>query len=459
MLATGKCFQYLTAVVLITIATTSQADSLSKPAPSRDDAVRDHVQALEASGRGAIEEILYAFEEHHFSAEFLAETGRDERRELLAIIAGAAADAGGAMLDESGDEIRLSLLGPTPIAIMFRVEPSPPFAINALRVEDADESPPRIELSWDNAEATFRQLESEGFSGVVHLSRDGRIVVEKAYGSSNEELGFRTRLDTIYGIGSTPIDFTVTALFLLVQDGKVRLDDRVTAYFADVPDDKLDMTLTQLITGQSGLQDFHDVPGDWDPDLGWIDRDEAVARILAQPLRFVPGQGEAHSHSAYGLVAAIVEIVSGKSYFDFLRERIFIPAGMTRTGMYGDRAGFAIRDFAEGRGARAVGIPNIPPNWGPTSWLVMGSGGMYSTLTDMLRFYSFVRSNKRFEPEHARRWSGEFVSMGGSERGFYMFHVFRDQDAEAMLLINGEGRSPEMRSLSQALEALVMGGQ
>ena len=459
MRPTKRSFQYLSALVLITIAAASQADSSSESTPSRDDAIRDHVQALEASGHGAIDEVLDTFEEHHFSAAFLAETGHDERRELLAIIAGAAADAGGAMLDETGDEVWLSLLGPTSIAIVFRVEPSAPFAINALRVEDADESRPRTNISWDNAEATFRQLESEGFSGVVHLSRDGSVVVEKAYGSSNEELGFRTQLDTIYGIGSTPIDFTVAAIFLLAQDDKVRLDDRVTEYFADVPDDKLDMTLAQLITGQSGLPDFHDVPDDWDADLGWIDRDKAVARILAQPLRFIPGQGEAHSHSAYGLVAAIVEIVSGKSYFEFLRERIFMPAGMARTGMYGDRAAFAIRDFAEGRGARAVGLPNIPPNWGPTSWLVMGSGGMYSTLADMLRFYSFVRSDKRFEPEYARRWSGEFVSIGGSERGFYMFHVFRGREAEAMLLINGEGRSPKMRSLSQALEALVMGEQ
>ena len=163
MLPTRKGFQYLTAVVLVTLAATSQADSLSEPAPSRDDAIRDHVQALEASGDGAIDEILHAFEEHRFSADFLAETGHDERRELLAIIAGAAADAGGAMLDESGEEVRLSLLGPTPIAVVFGVEPSPPFAINALRVEDVDESPPRIKLSWDNAEATFRQLESEGF--------------------------------------------------------------------------------------------------------------------------------------------------------------------------------------------------------------------------------------------------------------------------------------------------------
>jgi hypothetical protein len=174
MRPTKKYLRYLTAVVLVTITAISQADSSSEPTPSRDDAIQDHAQALEASGHGALDEILDAFEEHRFSAAFLAETGRDERRELLAIIAGAAADAGGAMLDESGDDVWLSLLGPTPIAIVFRVEPSPPFAINALRVEDIDESLPQINISWDNAEATFRQLESEGFSGVVHLSRDGR---------------------------------------------------------------------------------------------------------------------------------------------------------------------------------------------------------------------------------------------------------------------------------------------
>ena len=452
---TARTIRQLTAMVLLTTTSMAVSAPSTVPAPTRVTAIEGHARALEALGQAAIDEELDEFE-NRFSASFLAETSRDARRELLSLIADAATQAGGAMLDEAGGEIWLSLLGPKSVAVVFEVESSTPFAIEMLRVEDIDESLPHIELGWDNAEETFRQLARDGFSGVVYLARKGEVVLEQAYGISNAELGYTTRPDTIYGIGSTPIDFTVAALYLLAQDGKVGLDDRITRYFDEVPDDKRNMTLRHLITGQSGLPDFHDKPGDWDPDLGWIDRDEAVARILAQPLLFVPGKGEAHSHSAYGLVAAIIEKADGKNYFDVLRDRILERAGMMRTGMYGDRGDFGITDFAEGRGARAVGIPNIPPNWGPTSWLVMGSGGMYSTLGDMRKFYSFVTSNKQFAPEYARRWSGEFVSIGGSERGFYMFHAFRGQEAEAMMLINGEGRSPKMQALSRALEKMVM---
>ncbi len=163
----------------------------------------------------------------------------------------------------------------------------------------------------------------------------------------------------------------------------------------------------------------------------------------------------AHSHSAYGLAAAIIEMASGQGYFEFLSGAFLEPAGMTRTGLYGDAGEFALRDFAVGRGPVSVGVPNIPPNWGPASWLVMGSGGMYSTLGDMLGFYRLVRSGDVLDDEFAARFRGATVGIGGSERGFYLFHAANGSGNEALLIINGEGRSPEMQALSRALEALV----
>ncbi len=422
---------------------------------SRDEAVRGHVRALEMSAGKELAAVVEDFEQRRFADSFLAATSAAERRELLAAVQNSAASAGGIMVDFADGGFVMLLEGPAPLEIRFSVTDAPPYAIDSLRVGQP-QPPAGAAVAWDELADLFAGQERAGFSGVVHVARDGRTVLEQAYGMANPELGYATRLDTIYGIGSTPIDFTVAGIYLLAQRGRLSLDDAISRYLPGVPADKSAMSIRHLLSGQSGLPDFHDVESDWDADLAWIDRDEAVRRILAQPLLFAPGAGEAHSHSAYGLAAAIIEIVSGRAYYDFLSQEFFAPAGMQRTGMYGDAGGHALADFAVGPGPSRVGLPNIPPNWGPTSWLVLGSGGMYSTLGDMLRFYRYARSGDKLDAEYARRFRGAVVGVGGSDRGFYLFHASNGRGNEALMLVNGEGRSPEMRALSESLRRLVM---
>jgi len=429
--------------------------AMAASADDRDAAVFGHVQAFEKSGDIEPGELLREFENDRLAAAWLAETTPEERLALLRGIQKAAAGAGGAMVEEDNGEIRLELLGRNPFAVLFRVQDEPPYAITALRTE-AGVSRPKV--SWDSVPERISEMEDKGLSGVIYVARDHETLVREAYGKSNRALGYDTELDTVFGIGSTPIDFTVAGVLLLEQEGKLSLDDSMDAFFDGVPVDKRGLTIRHLISGQSGLPDFHHIDSDWDADLAWIDRDEAVRRILAQPLLFAPGKGNAHSHSAYGLVAAIIERVSGQGYFEFLSSTFFEPAGIRRTGMYGDDGGLGLRDFAVGYGRSSVGVPNIPPNWGPTSWLVMGSGGMYSTLADMLRFYRFLQTGDVLDEEHARRMGGETVAIGGSERGFYFFYASNGRGNAAMLLLNGGGQSPEVRDLSQALETLVMSG-
>jgi CubicO group peptidase (beta-lactamase class C family) len=300
--------------------------------------------------------------------------------------------------------------------------------------------------TWETLASDFQRAEQAGFSGVILVKREGK-----------ELLRNKTAPDTIYCIGSTPIDFTVTGIMLLGQRGKLALDDPITRFFPDAPADKRAMTIRHLLTGKSGLPNFHHVPTDWDADLAWIDRDTAVKRILAQPLLFPPGQGEAHSHSAFGLAAAIIEVVTGTSYPHFVRTEILKPLGMTRTGFYGESLGLQAKDFAVGHGDSSVGLPNIPPNWGPTSWLVMGSGGMFSTLTDMDRYYAAIASGKLLTGAWAKWQQGEEVGVGGSDRGYFIFHATNGKGTEALFLMNGEGHAPAVRAMNKALRGLVMG--
>jgi len=129
---------------------------------------------------------------------------------------------------------------------------------------------------------------------------------------------------------------------------------------------------------------------------------------------------------------------------------------MDRTGEYGDKKELAISDFAAGGGPQTIGLPNIPPNWGPTSWLVKGSGGMYSCLDDLLKFYIYMRSGKVLDKEHNKIFHQPSVNIDGSDRGFELFSAFGPPDNEVFLFLNETGNKDKMRQLFRALERLAV---
>lgn len=320
---------------------------------------------------------------------------------------------------------------------------------------NVEQEPPET-LTWDNLEAYIEAEAKAGFSGVILVVRDGEAVLDKAFGMANREEGIPNRTDTIFGIGSTPIDFTHVGILMLAQQGKLSLDDPITKFLDNVPKDKRSITVEFLMTGRSGLQNFHGVPSDGNPDHAWIDRDEAMRRILAQELLFEPGNGREHSHSAWGVLAAILEIVSGESYQEFTKKRIFEPLGMVDTGFYG--ATYPKKRMAVGYGMRSNGEINAPPYWGPTSWLVLGSGGQVSTVPDMRRFVSGMRAGKLLDAERRERllstWRG--VLAGGSIFGYEI--VYTTDPDNMMILIsnyNPDGGQSVAVELAENLAALT----
>lgn len=320
--------------------------------------------------------------------------------------------------------------------------------------EGTNANPPPV--TWDSVDPRMQWEVEHGYAGVLLLARDGKVVFHKAYGMANRDKQIPMRPDTIFGIGSTPIDFTKAGILLLADRGKLKLDDPITKYFGSVPADKRPITIQHLMTGRSGLRDFHDVPGDRDPDHSWIDRSEAVRRILNQKLLFVPGQGRRHSHSAWGLLAAILEIVSGQSYPAFTREHLFQPAGMKDTGFFGEP--YAEERMALGYGPRKDGASNAPPYWGKTSWLVMGSGGQISTALDMWKWVQATHGGKLLSPESTKRYAGpgRNILAGGDVYGFEI--IYAGNDRSCMILMSNTGspkRRPANGRLGDALATLV----
>ena len=317
----------------------------------------------------------------------------------------------------------------------------------------------RPALGWDNLAERLEAEKAAGLSGVLVMMRDGQTVVDEAFGYANRGQGIRNRRDTIFGIGSTPIDFTHVGILLLAQEGKLSLDDPIAKFFDNAPADKRSITVEHLRTGRSGLRDFHGLPSDGNPDHAWIDRDEALRRIFAQELLFAPGKGRKHSHSAWGVLAAILEVVSGESYKAFTTKRIFEPLGMKDTGFYGEP--IPPERMAVGYGLRSNGEINAPPYWGRASWLVLGSGGQTSTAGDMIRFVRGMRAGKLLQPEMREKlfaeWRGTLA--GGSVFGYEIVYT-TDPDNMMILLSNNNpqgGDSPAVR-LAMELAELAQAG-
>jgi len=317
------------------------------------------------------------------------------------------------------------------------------------------DSPEPMNIEIDKLAETFDRLEKDGFAGVIYVKINDEVIIKRAFGPANKDLAYDNQISTVFGTGSRPIDYTVAAIYLLDQKGVIKLDDRISKYFRDVPEDKASVTIRHLLTGQSGLPDFFHTSEDWDPDLAWVDRETAVERLLSQELLFEPGTARAHSHGAFGLLAALIEMVSDTTYFGFIHKNFFEPAGMGRTFEYGETKGLAISEFAAGGGPQSVGLPNIPPNWGPTSWLIKGSGGMCSTLDDLLKFYNYLRSGDVLDMEHNKAFHQAAVNIDGSDRGFELFSAFMPPGNEIYLFLNEIGDRDKSRQLFSALERLA----
>lgn len=425
-------------------------------------AVRAHARALEESSAGSIEALIARFEAERFSSDYLKRTPAAERRLVLEAVRAAASQAGNVLIRSDGETRVLTLQGDRTVEVAFTLQPRPPYRIDSLEVRDAKGSAPAsLRLTRENLPDTLARYEGDGLAGAISVTDgSGATAFERFFGLANPELGAPMHHDTVFAIGSFPIEFTLTSILLLEERGMLGLDDTVDKFLPDVPSDKKTMTLRHLANGQSGLPDFFHLPTDWNADLAWVDRVAAERRILGQRLLFVPGTDQRHSHAAFGLLAAIVERVSGEAYPTFVRRHILAPAGMTRTGFNGESLGLKVGEFAVGRGVESAGVPNIPPNWGPTSWLVMGSGGMFSTLSDLQRFYAAMRSNKILAAPRSDRFRRETVSQDGSDRGFELFHAYNPKGGEVFLLVNVTGPGGNRRQLFDGLAQLVgLGGR
>ncbi|MDQ3930520.1 MAG: beta-lactamase family protein [Chloroflexota bacterium] len=223
-----------------------------------------------------------------------------------------------------------------------------------------------------------------GFTGAVLVARAGEVVLNKGYGMADREGRLPNTVTTLFDTASVTKWFTAAAILKLEQEGRLRVSDSLGAFFSDVPPDKSRIILHHLLTHTAGLPLYSG------PDEEPVTRDEMVRRMLEVELESEPGTQYSYSNPSYSLLAAIVEVVTGRSYEAYLREQLFLPAGMHRTGYALPR--WLNEDVAHYYdGGRDAGVPQ-DYGWGPAGpgWNLYGNGGMLSTTSDFYRWHLAV---------------------------------------------------------------------
>ncbi|MDQ4122263.1 MAG: beta-lactamase family protein [Acidobacteriota bacterium] len=184
-------------------------------------------------------------------------------------------------------------------------------------------------------ETEIRNLRVPGAS--LAVVRNGRIVKAKGYGFANIEANSPATSKTVYEIGSMSKQFTAAAVMMLVEDGKIGLDDRLTKYFPEAPAWWNQITVRHLLNHTSGIQNQVAVPGYLDifrtsiTGKNFPVRDDLLKEFYKLPSEFKPGETWSYDNTGYYLLGIIIEKASGKEYWQFMDERIFKPLGMNST--------------------------------------------------------------------------------------------------------------------------------
>ena len=222
------------------------------------------------------------------------------------------------------------------------------------------------------------------------VSRDGKPVLERAFGMAELEHGTPNTPATIFEAGSVAKQFTAAAVVLLALEGKLRLDDPVRKYITELPDYGAPLTIRHLLNHTGGVRDWGSVL-----ELTGFGRG---SRVISQTLAmdvithqkgidFVPGAEYSYTNSGYTLLSTIAERVSGKSLAAFTAERFFTPLGMTNTRWRDD-----YRRLVPGRAQAYASMPGGAWRLEMPFMNVYGNGGLLTTVGDLLKWNAMLDS-------------------------------------------------------------------
>jgi CubicO group peptidase (beta-lactamase class C family) len=246
--------------------------------------------------------------------------------------------------------------------------------------------------------------------GVV-VVRDGKIILAKGYGMADIEGTMAANENTAFQIASVTKQFTAAGIMLLVEEGKIKLDDPLRAYLTDVPTKWGGVTIRQLLNQTSGIPNYT-ATGKLVADKVHTHAD-IIGMVKDVPPNFEPAAKWAYSNTNYFLLGMVIEKVSGRSYPEFMAERIFKPLGMTSTVV--NTSGLKIKNAA-------MGYELAGGNWKKVNMVdpsqPFAAGAIVSTPADMAKWALAVGEGRLLKKSS---WDEAFASgklADGKETGY-----------------------------------------
>ncbi|NOX17370.1 MAG: serine hydrolase [Chlorobi bacterium] len=249
------------------------------------------------------------------------------------------------------------------------------------------------------------------FNGVVLVAEKGEIIYQKGFGFADYEWDVSNSPETKFRIGSISKNFTAAVIMKLVEEGKIKLDGKLSdylPYYRKETGEKV--TIRQLLNHTSGIPSYTSLPGVWSDSLrNHYDKKYFIEHFHSGDLEFEPGTQFKYDNTGYYLLAAIIEEVTGKSFEEVLQEKILTPAGLTNTGVETEEE-YPIKHEAYGymkgvsklRRDSYIFMPNA-----------MGAGSMYSTVGDLFKWDRVLYTDKILSAESKKKMFTPYLANYG----------------------------------------------
>jgi CubicO group peptidase (beta-lactamase class C family) len=278
-----------------------------------------------------------------------------------------------------------------------------------------------------------REMQKQHIPGLTLLvSKNGNPIRGEGYGVSNLELNVAAKPETIFQSGSVGKQFTATAVMMLVEAGKVGLEDPLTKYFPEAPSSWRQATVRELLSHTAGFTDY---PKNFDERKDYTE-DELLNIVEAIPLAFSPGTNWKYSNLGYLTLGILIHRVTGEFYGDFLQQRIFRPLGMTTTRIMSEV------DIIPNRSAgyRLVNGEVKNQEWVSPSVNTTADGSLYFSILDLAKWDAALYTDRLLTKSSlTQMWTVAALRNGQPNSGHYGYGWFiESQDGHRLIEHEGQ---------------------
>lgn len=293
--------------------------------------------------------------------------------------------------------------------LLVRVDAAPPYKISGIGLRPP--KPPEGETKKLSAKEVPLELEAfvkklagaDIFSGTVLLAKDGNVLYKGAFGMANKDFSVPNRIDTKFNLGSMNKMFTSVAIAQLAERGKLSFDDPLAKFLPEFPNKEAaeKIKIKHLLSHTAGLGSYFNKQFFESSRERFRTTSDFMELAKDEKLQFEPGTKWSYSNTGMLVLGAVIEKATGQSYYDYIRENIYKPAGMINSDCY---------DLDRVNPNLAVGYEKDYTDDGVQfrnnifSHVIRGgaAGGGYSTVEDLMRFDVALRSNKLVGAEYVK---------------------------------------------------------